>query len=139
MDISGKNNSCNVKTRWYSYALHLVVEKLLRSLFKRVTLPTIKDLKSMLDNLASRSTAKMWVDFLVKTVLISLMYIRAEPKGDWPLHLKAVKLMMPYFFAAGYQLSRYGLYYLRSMESQPDFALEKFIKGEHVMRHIPGM
>ena len=48
--------------------------------------------------------------------------------------------MMPYVFAAGHiNYARYSLYYLRSMESLADFALEKFIKGEDVMRHIPCM
>ena len=44
--------------------------------------------------------------------------------------------MMPYFFAAGHMnYAGYGLYYLRSMERLPRDLLDKFLKGEHVMRH----
>ena len=34
---------------------------------------------------------------------------------------------------------RYGLYYLRSMEALPDAVLSEFMKGNHVMRHNPGL
>lgn len=69
-----------------------------------------------------------------------MMFVRAEREGDWPLHLWAVQEMMPYFFAAGHHhYARYGLYYLRSMERLPVEILEKFLKGEHVMRHKPGI
>jgi len=29
-----------------------------------------------------------------------MLYVRAEQEDDWPLHLQAVKLMMPYFFVS---------------------------------------
>ena len=49
-----------------------------------------------------------------------MVYVRAEREADWPLHILAVKLMLPYFFAAGHvNYTRYGLYYLRSMEMLP--------------------
>ena len=69
-----------------------------------------------------------------------MMYVRAEREGDWPLHLVAVKQMLPYFFAAAHvNYARYGLYYLRSMESLGPEEISKFMKGEHVMHHIPGI
>ena len=69
-----------------------------------------------------------------------MLYVRAEREGDWPLHLWAVKLMMPYFFASRHvNYARCGLYYLRSMEVLPEEVLQHFMKGDHVMRHIPGL
>ena len=69
-----------------------------------------------------------------------MMYIGAEREADWCLHLTAVKEMLPYFFAAGHvNYARYGLYYLRSMEAMPKSCQERFLKGEHVMGHVPGV
>ena len=40
-----------------------------------------------------------------------MLYIRAEREGDWPLHLEAVKQMMPYFYASGHvNYARYRLF-----------------------------
>ena len=48
--------------------------------------------------------------------------------------------MLPYFFAAGHvNYARYGLYNLRTMEAMPQACQEQFLKGEHVMRHVPGV
>jgi len=48
--------------------------------------------------------------------------------------------MLPYFFAASHvNYARYGLYYLWSMEKLPKNILAHFMKGEHVMRHKPGV
>ena len=48
--------------------------------------------------------------------------------------------MLPYFFAAGHHhYARYGLHYLRSMEKLHGDVLERFLKGEHVMRHKKGL
>ena len=45
---------------------------------------------------------------------------------------------MPYFFAAGHvNYARYGLFYLRSMESLLSEVLILFMKGKHTMRHTP--
>ena len=82
----------------------------------------------------------MWVDVFIKPILIMMLYIREEREGDWPLHLQAVNLMMPYFFVSGYvNYARYGLYYLRSMQALPANVLEHFMKGAHVMGHMPGL
>ena len=52
---------------------------------------------------ASRSrTSKLWVDNLIKPVLIMMQFVRAERDGDWPLHLSAVSAMIPYFFASSH-------------------------------------
>jgi len=31
-----------------------------------------------------------------------MLYVRAEREADWPLHIQAMKFMIPYFFAAGH-------------------------------------
>ena len=68
-----------------------------------------------------------------------MLYIRTN-RGDWPLHLVAVKQMLPYFFASAHvNYARYGLYYLHSMGSLGQEELSKFMKGEHVMHHVPGL
>ena len=86
------------------------------------------------------SLVEAWVDVFIKPVLTMMLYVRAEREGDWPLHLRAVKLMMPYFFASRHvNYARCGLYYLRSMEVLPEEVLQHFMKGDHVMRHIPGL
>ena len=71
----------------------------------------------------------MWVDVFIKPILIMMLYIRVEREGDWPLHLQAVNLMMPYFFVSGHvNYARYGLYYLRNMQALPANVLEHFIR-----------
>ena len=66
------------------------------------------------------------------------MYVRAEREVNLPLHLKAVKLMLSYLFAAGHvNNARYGMYYLMSMMINSSNA-KMFPSVEHVMRHVPG-
>ena len=122
-------------------AMRMMAEELFRDVICNYQLKDHNNFMTVLEDLASKSrTAKMWVDVFIKPVLIMMQYVRAEREGDWPLHLKAVKLMMPYFFASRHvNYARYGLYYLRSMEALPANVLEHFLKGTHVMRHIPGL
>jgi len=131
--LTGKNFPQNVR------ALRLVTEEVLRGIIESVDSHT--DLMPLLESKAIRSrTAKLWLDNLIKPVFIMMLFIRAEREGDWSLHICAVTAMMPYFFAAGHaNYARYGLYYLRSMERLPDEVLARFLKGEHVMRHKPGL
>lgn len=66
--------------------------------------------------------------------------MKAEREGVWPLHLYAVELMLPYFFASRHvNYARYGVYYLRNMASLPENVLTHFMKGSHVMRHKQGV
>ena len=99
------------------------------------------DLMRALDQIVSQSrTAKLWVEVLVKPVLLMMSYIRAEREGDWLLHLTTFRKMLPYYFAAGHvNYARYGLYYLRSMEKLPPHVQSHFLHGPHVMRHIHGI
>ena len=129
--LTGKKFPQNVR------ALRMVVEELLRRTIEGNNFQSMHDLMSFLEDISSRSkTAKLWIDCLVKPVFVMMMYIRGEREGEWTLHLQAVKLMLPYFFAAGHvNYARYGLYYLRTMESLPSPVLDLFMKGQHVMRH----
>ena len=133
--LSGKKFPQNVR------AMRLVVEDVLRGIMRNENITSMDELSSYLDKAASASkTSKLWVACLLKPVFIMMMYVRAEREGDWPLHLVAVKQMLPYFFAAAHvNYAQYGLYYLRSMESLGHEEISMFMKGEHVMHHIPGL
>ena len=85
-------------------------------------------------------TAKLWIQNLVKPVLLIMDFLRVEPEGEWALHLRAVSQMMPYFCATGHiNYARYGLVYLRSMEKLEGDILDRFMRGEHVTRHQRGL
>ena len=48
--------------------------------------------------------------------------------------------MLPYFVAAThFNYARYGLYYLRTKESLSNEEISRFMKGQHVMHHVPGL
>ena len=121
--------------------MRLVLEELLRCTLSNGSISTMEELLTRLDHVASASnTSKLWVDCFIKPVFIIMLYVRAEREGDWPLHLVAMKQMLSYFFTSGHvNYARYGLYYLRSMESLGQEELSKFMKGEHVMHHVPGL
>jgi hypothetical protein len=70
------------------------------------------ELMDVLEDRANDSrTAKLWVDFLIKPVLLMMMFVRAKRDADWVLHMLAVSAMMPYFFASGHiNYARYGRY-----------------------------
>ena len=66
-----------------------------------------------------------------------MIFYRAEKEAHWPLHLRVVSLMIPYFFTAGHHnYARYGIYYHRSSEAMPNEICMQFLQGEHVTRHI---
>ena len=66
-------------------------------------------------------STRLWVDCLIKPVIVILKYIRAEREADWALHLDTVNNLVPLFLAAGHvHYVRYTLYYLRTMEGLPD-------------------
>ena len=52
----------------------------------------------------SSRTAKLWVDELIKPVFPMMLFCGAEKEANWPLHLRAVSIMIPYFFAAGHHM-----------------------------------
>ena len=102
-------------------ALRMVVEVILIPIIDDLEL-TAQNYDVFMANLEERAlkskTCKLWVDCLVKPVLLMMKYVRAEREGDWLLHVHCVKVMMPYFFAAGHQnYARLGLVYLRAIEN----------------------
>ena len=133
--LTGKKFPQNVR------AMRLVSEELLRNIINRGGVMSMEDLLAHLDAAARKSkTSKLWVDCFIKPVFLMMLYVRAERESDWPLHLVAVKRMLPYFFASGHvNYARYGLYYFRSMESLQGEELSMFMRGEHVMHHVPGL
>ena len=130
--LSGKKFPQNVR------ALRMMAEEVVRGLFMDHHFENTEDLMKALDQIASESrTVKLWVEILVKPVLLMMTYVMTEREGDWLLHLATFKKMLPYYFAAGHvNYARYGLYYLRSMEKLPPHAERLFLKGQHVTRHI---
>ena len=116
--------------------MRLVTEELLRE--RLVQTSDHADMMEKLEAEADKSrTARLWLDKVIKPVLFTMLFIRAEREGDWPLHLWTVNAMLPYFFAAGHwNYARYGLHYLERLH--PAF-LDRFLKGEHVMRHKLGL
>jgi hypothetical protein len=122
-------------------ALRLMTEEVLKHILAEQHFKSTDELIAALEERAHHSkTVKLWVDVLVKPVLLMMYFVRAAREGDWLLHLATFKEMMPYYFAAGHvNYARYGLYYLRSMEKLPVHILSHFLKGEHVMHHIQGL
>ena len=129
--LSGKNFPQNVR------ALRNVTEELLRPILNNQGLhSTKKHTKYLASKSQKSSTTKLWVDCLIKPVLIMMELVRAEKEGNWPLHLCAAEKMLPYFFASSHvNYAQYGLYYLRSMQRLHPTLLKKFMAGEHVMHH----
>ena len=117
----------------------MVAEELLQPIISRAE--RHEDLMSILEKESTKSrTAKVWVENLIKPVLIMMIYVRAEREAEWSLHIWAMQQMIPYFFAAGHvNYDRYGLYYMRSMERLPGNVLKRCLNGEHVMKHNPGV
>ena len=118
-------------------ALQLVAEECIRD----VVTNRYEESNSVIEILEQRAkvsrTSKLWFDCLGKPVLI---IVHAEREGDWPLHLYAASEMIPYFAAAAHwNYFRYGIVYLMKMSSMPNEVLDEFMKGHHVMRHVPGI
>ena len=126
--LSGKKFPQNTR------ALRLVVEEVLRDIMLEAK--DYSDLIQILDMKASISrTSKHWIQNLIKPVLIIMTFVRAEREGDWSLHLWSVRHVCCW----SCKLCTIWLYYLRSMERMPKTILTKFLKGDHVMRHQPGL
>ena len=120
--FSGKNVPQNVR---------MMAEEVVRGLFMDHHFENTVDLMKTLNQIASeRRTVKLWVENLVKPVLLMITYVRSEREGDWLLHLATFKKMLQYYFTAGHvNYALYGLYYLRSMEKLPPHVEKTFSKG----------
>jgi hypothetical protein len=99
------------------------------------------DLMKALEQIARQNrTVKLWVDVLLKPILLMMTYTRAEHQVDWILHLATFRKMLPYYFASHHVNNvRHGLYYLQFMEKLPPYVESLFLKGQHVTRHIRGI
>ena len=83
----------------------------------------------------SSRTTKLWVDILIKLLVLCLLLIRAKQEGDWEFHLEAVKKMIPLFFAAGHvNYPRWRLPYLRRMKAFSDNVHSHFMKVEQTIQ-----
>jgi hypothetical protein len=102
--LSGKKFPQNFR------ALRLTVEELLRNHLDGIK--SFSNLTEKLDALCVQSrTSKVWIQNLIKPVMIMMVFVRAEREGDWFLHLSAVQAMLPYFFAAGhFNYARYTFF-----------------------------
>lgn len=68
----------------------MVVEELLRNTVD--TVDSRQDLMDVLEEKTAESRAnKLWLDNLIKTVLIVIMFVRAKHEGGWSFHLWTVK------------------------------------------------
>lgn len=121
-------------------ALRLVTEEILGPILQN---NNVNSFESMMKDLEERSyesrTTRLWVDCLIKPVLLMMNFVRAEREADWCLHVWCVLEMLPYFAAAGHwNYLRYAFVYISYMNRMPKECLDRFLKGEHVMRHKPG-
>ena len=130
--LSGKKFPMNLR------ALRMLVKELLQNDFQELL--DYDELSRFIDDVSKRiAAAKHWIDNLIKPIFICLLFVRAERGGQSLIHLTSVKEMLPYFYVADHHdYARYGSYYLRNMETLPCEVLEKFMKGEHVIRHQEG-
>ena len=122
-------------------ALRMVVEVILEPILEDPSVQCYDDLMENLENRAKKSrTCRLWLDCLIKPMLIMMAFVRAEREADWPLHVLCVKEMMVYLFAAGHSnYARALLVYLRTIERLPPEILAHFLNGNHVMRHMEGL
>ena len=106
--LTGKKFPQNVR------ALRILAEETLRVPFENHDFESVDDLTNALKQISSESkTSKLWVDVIIRPVFLMMTFTKAEREGDWLLHLRTFRKMLPYFFAAGHvNYARYGLYYL---------------------------
>ena len=85
--LNGKKFPENVR------ALRILTEELLKPVIHEKEPEDMEALLLVLDEAAGKSrTVKLWVECLIKPVLIMLRYVRAEREGDWllPIPLKSI-------------------------------------------------
>ena len=131
----------NLLTLTIFYYENRYIRVLLNCLINKHNFQCIYELNKELDAISAKGkTAQLWIDCLIKPVVIIMKYIRAEREADWALHLDTVKEMIPLFFVAGHtHYARYALYYLRTTETLPAEVYKHFRAHEHTMHHIPGL
>ena len=94
-----------------------------------------------LDQIASESrTVKLWVEILVKHVLLMMTYVRAEREGDWLRHLATFKkdASILLLCRSCKQCTVWLVLFAFHGETSPHIE-RLFLKGQHVTRHIQGI
>lgn len=133
--LHGKKFPQNVR------ALRMTAEEVLRTVLVNDDVQDFESMMLILEQRAEESrTTRLWLDVLIKPVLLMMLFVRAEREGEWPLHLLAAEAMLPYFGAAAHwNYFRYGIVYIMKMSKMPMELLKHFLNREHVMRHQPGI
>ena len=77
----------------------------------------MNELEEMLEILSEKSkTSKMWVNLVIKSNFLIMLFIRADHGGDFALHRYTAKKMLDVIYSAHKHIySRYGSYYIRSI------------------------
>ena len=122
-------------------ALRIVAEELLREVINLNSYETTDDLiNGLYENLEASETSKVWINNFLRPLFIAMRFVRAEKSSEFLLHISAVKEMMPFFFAAGhYHYARWATQYINTLESVHGKIKERFLKGEHTVRHKQGL
>ena len=97
----------------------------------------LQEIKIRKSSLRDSRTACLWFQYM--DMIDSLkQFIKAERTGNWELHLKVMKDMLPFFAAAGHNLYlKSGYIYLQQMtelqKTNPE-VYHHFTMGNHVVR-----
>jgi len=119
-------------------AYHLITTVLLHNLYSNGA-KTCAELNVYLETAREHPTGRRWLDCLVKPTLLSLMLLRGERNGDFLFQQHCLKVMLPYFCAAGHHnYARYLSWYVRQMEHFPHSAKEDLLASALVCRHSDG-
>ncbi|CAG2201846.1 unnamed protein product [Mytilus edulis] len=90
-----------------------------------------------LEEMKKNRTSKLWLQY-TEMMQILRQFIKAERTGDWELHLKSVKDMLPYLAASGHNLYTKSAYVYLMMMQQLEIdhpeVFAAFKDGHHVMR-----
>ena len=114
-------------------AMRIVAEDLLGDVIDPESFESTQQLlDSLLETLKDSKTSKVWIKMFLKPLFIALRFVRAELL----FHLSATREMMPYLFAAGHHhFVRWGTQYINQLENLFGEVKERFVRGEHTVRH----
>ena len=79
----------------------MLCEELLRPLLLRRDSDSLDELEEMLEIISEKSkTSKMWVDLVIKSNFLTMLFIRNDHEGDFALHLFTAKKMLDVIYSA---------------------------------------
>ena len=133
--LSGKNFAQNER------APRICVEEILWSILQDESVSDFDSMMVLLNFLAKKSrTVDLWLKAVIWPVILIIRFVRASREEDWTLHIHTVKLMLPYFTAAGHwHYLRCASVCLMKMTKLPKNLLKNFLDGEHATRHQNGI